>query len=100
MPIDKVVGSFDEAVKDVFDGALILIGGFGNPGSCPSYLIRALAKQGAKQLTIVANTTGITSKEMMERQHQMLLMLTFGGGTNEVMRDIVAMMGFGMMKSR
>ena len=37
---------------------------------------------------------------MMERQHQMFLMLTFGGGTNEVMRDIVAMMGLGMMRSR
>jgi|YelNatPaOPRAMG01_1025707.scaffolds.fasta_scaffold20821_4 alkylation response protein AidB-like acyl-CoA dehydrogenase len=36
----------------------------------------------------------------MERQHQMLLMLTFGGGTNEVMRDIIATMGLGMMKSR
>jgi 3-oxoacid CoA-transferase A subunit len=67
MPIDKVVGSFDEAVKDVFEGALILVGGFGNPGACPSYLTRALAKQGAKQLTIIANTTGITSKEMMEK---------------------------------
>jgi alkylation response protein AidB-like acyl-CoA dehydrogenase len=37
---------------------------------------------------------------MMERYHQMLLTRTFGGGTNEVMRDIVAMMGLGMMKSR
>jgi alkylation response protein AidB-like acyl-CoA dehydrogenase len=37
---------------------------------------------------------------MMEKFHQMLLMLTFGGGTNEVMRDIIAMMGLGMMKSR
>jgi alkylation response protein AidB-like acyl-CoA dehydrogenase len=37
---------------------------------------------------------------MMERFHQMFLMLTFGGGTNEVMRDIIAMMGLGMMKSR
>jgi alkylation response protein AidB-like acyl-CoA dehydrogenase len=38
---------------------------------------------------------------MMERQHQMFLMLTFGGGTNEVMRDIIAiMMGLGIMRSR
>jgi len=37
---------------------------------------------------------------MVERYHQMFLMLTFGGGTNEVMRDIMAMMGLGMMKSR
>jgi alkylation response protein AidB-like acyl-CoA dehydrogenase len=37
---------------------------------------------------------------MMERQHQMFLLLTFGGGANEIMRDIIAMMGLGMMKSR
>ncbi len=36
----------------------------------------------------------------IERVAQMELILTFGGGTNEVMRDIIAMMGLGMMKSR
>ncbi|MFO8010711.1 MAG: acyl-CoA dehydrogenase family protein [Dehalococcoidia bacterium] len=36
----------------------------------------------------------------VERISQMELILTFGGGTNEVMRDIIAMMGLGMMKSR
>jgi len=39
--VNKAVESFDEAVKDVFDGAIILIGGFGTPGGMPSYLIRA-----------------------------------------------------------
>ena len=59
MPIDKVVESFDEAVKDIFDGAIVLFGGFGGAGGCPSYLIEALARQGAKELTIVGNTTGM-----------------------------------------
>lgn len=36
----------------------------------------------------------------VERISQMELILTFGGGTNEVMRDIIAMMGLGMMRSR
>lgn len=36
----------------------------------------------------------------LERIAQMELIITFGGGTNEVMRDIIAMMGLGMMKSR
>jgi len=52
------MGSFEEAVADVFDGATILIDGFGGRGGCPSYLIKALAKQGAKDLTVVGNTTG------------------------------------------
>lgn len=58
MSINKIVNSFDEAVADVFDGAVILIGGFGPANGCPSNLIRALVKQGAKNLTLVANTPG------------------------------------------
>ena len=65
MPINKVVGSFDAAVKDFFDGATVLIGGFGTPGGCPSYLMEALGKQGAKDLTIVCNNVGF-GKELMQ----------------------------------
>lgn len=65
MAINKVVDSFDEAVKDVFDGATILIGGFGTPGGSPSYLMQALGRQGAKDLTIVCNNVGF-GKELME----------------------------------
>jgi 3-oxoadipate CoA-transferase alpha subunit len=58
MPVNKVVDSFDEAMKDVFDGAVILIGGFGNPGACPTWLLKALGKQGSKDLTVVGNSPG------------------------------------------
>ena len=58
MAINKLYDSFDKAVADIFDGAVILIGGFGPADGCPSYLIRALARQGAKNLTLVANTPG------------------------------------------
>lgn len=58
MSINKLYDSFDKAVADVFDGAVIFVGGFGPANGTPSYLIRALARQGAKNLTIVANTPG------------------------------------------
>ena len=58
MSINKIVETFDEAVADVFDGAIVLIGNFAGPGGTPYYLIQALRKQGAKNLTIVANTAG------------------------------------------
>ena len=45
MAINKIVGSFDEAVADIGDGATIMIGYFGSPGECPCWLIRALAKK-------------------------------------------------------
>lgn len=58
MPVNKVVASFDEAVSDIFDGAVLLIGGFGGPGECPSYLIAAVARKNVRDLTIVANLAG------------------------------------------
>lgn len=58
MAINKLYDSFDKAVADVFDGAVILIGGFGPANGTPSYLIRALVRQGAKNLTLVGNTPG------------------------------------------
>jgi 3-oxoacid CoA-transferase A subunit len=58
MAINKTVGSFDEAVADIFDGAMLHVGGFGGPGECPSYLIAAIARKGPKNLTIVGNLGG------------------------------------------
>lgn len=55
--IDKRVGSVAEAVADIFDGATVMIGGFGEAGS-PIELIHALIEQGATGLTVVNNNTG------------------------------------------
>lgn len=55
--IDKRIDSLAAAVADVFDGATVMIGGFGEAGS-PIELIHALIDQGAKNLTVVNNNTG------------------------------------------
>jgi 3-oxoadipate CoA-transferase alpha subunit len=55
--INKQVASPAEAVADVFDGATVMIGGFGEAGS-PIELIHALIDQGATDLTVVNNNTG------------------------------------------
>jgi 3-oxoadipate CoA-transferase alpha subunit len=55
--INKIVKSPADAVADVFDGATIMISGFGEAGS-PIELIHALIDQGAKNLTIISNNTG------------------------------------------
>ena len=47
----------DEAVADIPDGAIVLIGGFG-PAGQPIELIDALISQGASELTIVSNNAG------------------------------------------
>src|SRR6201995_3908342 len=53
----KQVGSFREAVQDIPDGPTIAFGGFAMPG-VPFNLIRALLEHGARNLTLVCNTTG------------------------------------------
>lgn len=55
--IDKTVGSAAEAVAGIGDGAVVMIGGFGEVGS-PIELIHALIDQGAKDLTAINNNTG------------------------------------------
>src|SRR5437667_4638554 len=55
--IDKIVASPEAAVADIFDGATVMIGGFGTAGM-PSELIDALIAKGSKDLTIVNNNAG------------------------------------------
>jgi len=55
--IDKRISSIKEAVADVFDGATVMVGGFGEAGS-PIELLHALIDQGATDLTVVNNNTG------------------------------------------
>jgi 3-oxoacid CoA-transferase subunit A len=57
--MDKVVGSADEAVKDIQDGAVIMSGGFGLCGN-PENLIAAIHRKGVRNLTIISNNCGTT----------------------------------------
>lgn len=57
MLINKVKTDFSEMLCDIFNGATIMLGGFGEAGS-PIELIHALIDHGAKDLTIIANNAG------------------------------------------
>ena len=54
----KVVASAEQAIQDVFDGASIMVGGFGLCG-IPENLIRALVRKGVKNLTTMSNNAGV-----------------------------------------
>lgn len=56
--MNKVIGNADEAVRDVQDGAVIMVGGFGLCG-IPEELIEALARKGVKNLTTISNNAGV-----------------------------------------
>lgn len=53
----KIYSTADQAIAGIPDGATIMVGGFGVTG-VPATLILALARQGARDLTIIANSAG------------------------------------------
>jgi len=55
--IDKRCATPAAAVADIFDGATVMIGGFGEAGS-PIELVHALIDRGTRDLTVVSNNTG------------------------------------------
>jgi len=56
--MNKVITSAEEAIRDIPDGATIMIGGFGLCG-IPENLIRALVHKGTKGLTTISNNVGV-----------------------------------------
>jgi 3-oxoacid CoA-transferase subunit A len=56
--MNKVVANSDEAIRDIPDGATIMIGGFGLCG-IPENLIRALVRKGVRNLSTISNNVGI-----------------------------------------
>ena len=55
---NKVFSAVDDAVADIPDGATVMVGGFGHASDKPQNLIKALRDQGAKNLTLIANSSG------------------------------------------
>jgi 3-oxoacid CoA-transferase A subunit len=56
--INKVVKNAEEAVKDIPDNAVLMLGGFGLCG-IPENSITALIKKGVKGLTCISNNAGV-----------------------------------------
>jgi 3-oxoacid CoA-transferase subunit A len=56
--MNKVVANADEALHDVPDGAVLMLGGFGLCG-IPENCIAALVRRGIKQLTCISNNAGV-----------------------------------------
>lgn len=56
--MNKVVANADEALHDVPDGAVLMLGGFGLCG-IPENCIAALVRKGIKELTCISNNAGV-----------------------------------------
>ncbi len=56
--LNKLVKDAAEAIKDIEDGSVIMLGGFGLCG-IPENCIAALVKKGVKNLTCISNNAGV-----------------------------------------
>ena len=56
--MNKVVSGADEAVKDIHNGATLMLGGFGLCG-IPENCIAALVRLGVHNLTCISNNAGV-----------------------------------------
>lgn len=56
--MNKVVSSADEAIRDIPDGATLMLGGFGLCG-IPENCIAALVKKSVMNLTCISNNAGV-----------------------------------------
>jgi 3-oxoacid CoA-transferase subunit A len=82
--MDKVFASADEAIRDLPDGATVMVGGFGLSGN-PENLIAALARKGVRNLTIVSNNCGTTDQGLgvLLKQRQLRKMVASYVGENK-----------------
>src|SRR3954466_2434090 len=81
--MNKTVASADEAIRDIQDNAVLMLGGFGLCG-IPENSIAALVKKGVKGLTCISNNAGVDDFGigLMLKTHQVKKMISSYVGEN------------------
>ncbi len=81
--MNKVFTNADDAVKDISNGAVIMLGGFGLCG-IPENCIAALVKKGVNNLTCISNNAGVDDFGigLMLQQKQLKKMIASYVGEN------------------
>jgi 3-oxoacid CoA-transferase subunit A len=88
--MNKIFRNADDAVRDIPDGATIMVGGFGLCG-IPENLIDALHRGGSTNLTIISNNAGISDFGLGKLLHTRQITRLVGSyvGENKVLEDQV-----------
>ena len=81
--MNKVVANAQEAIRDIQDGATIMLGGFGLCG-IPENCIQALVQKGVKNLTCISNNAGVDDfgLGLLLKTHQIKKMISSYVGEN------------------
>jgi 3-oxoacid CoA-transferase subunit A len=88
--MNKVFLDPDDAVRDIRDGATVMVGGFGLCG-IPENLIDALHRGGSTNVTIISNNAGISDFGLgkLLHTHQIARLVGSYVGENKVLEDQV-----------
>src|SRR6185312_594444 len=88
--MNKVVADAREAVRDIPDGALLALGGFGLCG-IPENCIAALVEKGIKNLTCISNNAGVDDFGigLMLQKRQVKKMISSYVGENKLFESLV-----------
>jgi 3-oxoacid CoA-transferase subunit A len=90
--MNKVYNNADQAVADINDGAVIMLGGFGLCG-IPENSIAALVKSGAKNLTCISNNAGVDGFGiglMLEQKQVKKMISSYVGENAEFERQLLS----------
>jgi len=88
--MNKLVKDGPEAVREIFDGAVLALGGFGLCG-IPENLIAAVRRRGTKDLTIVSNNAGVDDFGigLLLQNRQVKKMVSTYVGENKLFEQLV-----------
>lgn len=90
--MNKVVKNAEEAIHDIQDGAVIMLGGFGLCG-IPENCIAALVKKGVKQLTCISNNAGVDDfgiGRMLQQKQVKKMIASYVGENAEFERQLLS----------
>ena len=89
---NKIFSTVDEVVADIPDGASIMFAGFGGAG-CANNLIRALARRGVRNLTVISNNCGTGEGEtgiLFKNGQVSRVIASFPGPRSNYFQDLYA----------
>jgi 3-oxoacid CoA-transferase subunit A len=90
--MNKIVNNADEAIHDLQDGEIIMLGGFGLCG-IPENCINALVKKGTKDLTCISNNAGVDGfglGQLLETRQIKKMISSYVGENKEFERQYLA----------
>lgn len=90
--MDKVFQSAEEAIKEIKDGDVIMLGGFGLCG-IPENSIAALVKKGLRELTCISNNAGVDDFGiglMLQKRQVRKMIASYVGENAEFERQLLS----------